>query len=43
MSWPTYFTHQMHQIHNDVHLQFEISIRMKFSDQGYDLLSRVMA
>ena len=40
MSQPTYLTHQMHQIHDDIVyiLQFEIPLRTEFSNLGHDLL-----
>ena len=42
MSSPTYLTSKMYQIHDNMHLQYEISLRMKISKLGHDLLFRVM-
>ena len=42
MLWPTYLTLQMHHIHDNIHLQYEISLGIKFSNLGHDLLLRVM-
>ena len=39
---PTYWTRNMYQIHDNMHLLHEISLRMKFSDLGHELLFWVM-
>ena len=39
---PTYWTHNMYQIHDNMHFLHEISLRMKFSNLGDDLLFWVM-
>ena len=39
---PTYWTHNMYQIHDNMHFLHEMSLRMKFSNLGHDLLFQVM-
>ena len=36
---PTYWTHNMYQIHDNMHFLHEISLRMKFSNLGHDLIN----
>ena len=39
---PAYWTRNMYQIHDNMHLLHEISLRMRFSNLGHDLLFWVM-